>query len=597
MAQRLISSPVKDGDALHRPAQTYRAVVLMAIVTLLLLACVVRLAQLQLVEGVHNRHLAEDNSIRPVPIPSERGKIVDRYGRLLAGNRLTHSLYLWPRQQTPAQWRSTAAQLAPVIGVSSADILAKLQEAGYNSAVPVRVSGTLEPAAFVALEEYTSEIPGLDVRQEFSRYYPYGNLASHVLGYISEATAADLKAHPNYPIGIIIGRMGVERIANQALEGVWGSHLVEVDAAGQPVKLLEDKPPQPGRTVQLTLDLDIQQVAERALDQRRGAVVVMDVKTGGILAMTSGPSFDPNLFTRRITDREWAQLQGRDKPFLNRAVQPYPPGSTFKIAVTTAALQSGRMQPDSLLETHPYLTIGGISFHDLAGNLGLVGFREAIAYSSNSFFYQVGMRTGPENIAYWAKKLGIGTTWNMDLDDASHGYVPTPASKERLFHQPWYIGDTVTMSIGQGLVLATPLELTEMVAVIATKGQRLVPHLFLDQDNAPSMQPTPLHLKPSTLSTIEGGLIEVVKVGTGSSLNDGSIPLTAGKTGTAQVQGEPDNALWVGFGPVSDPQIAMAIIVQGGGFGDVSAVPIAHKIYSAYFHPPAHHPPAPPVHP
>jgi penicillin-binding protein 2 len=347
--------------------------------------------------------------------------------------------------------------------------------------------------------------------------------------------------------------------------------------------MLGEKSPISGNRIQLTLDLDLQKAAERALAQRRGAVVALDVKTGALLAMASGPAFDPNLFTRRITETEWSRLQNQDKPFLNRALQGYAPGSTFKIVTSTAGMESGKLTPDSLLTTAAYITVGGTQFHEHGGGYGTIGFREAITYSSNTFFYQVALAVGPEQISKWAGRLGIGITSTMGLDGASHGSVPTPAQKEKLYGEPWYAGDTVSMGIGQGVVQVTPLELAVMVSAIANGGKRVIPHVFQSQKNLSTTKPQPTQIHPRTIATIRAGLVGVVQSGTGRRLNDGSIPLTAGKTGTAEVLGQRDNALWVGYGPVSNPQIAIAVVVENGGFGAESAVPIAHEIYKTYF--------------
>ena len=329
-------------------------------------------------------------------MPADRGNILDRNGKLLASNRLSRSVYLLPREQSPEQWKKTASQLSAIVNVPADEILAKLEQTGYHAASPVRITRDLSPAAFVTLAERQAQFPGVEVRGESSRQYPYGQLAAHVLGYIHEATAEDIKAHPEYPLGALTGQMGVERIVDRTLQGIWGGQLAEVNASGQVVKLLGMKPSHAGKSVQLTLDLTLQQTADNALNNRRGAVVVMDVKTGDILALTSGPAFDPNLFLRRITQKDWKVLQAQDQPFLNRALQGYPPGSTFKIVTTTAGIQSGKFSPDSMLATSAFLNLGGHLFHEHGGGDGVIGFREALAFSSNTFFYQVGLAAGPE---------------------------------------------------------------------------------------------------------------------------------------------------------------------------------------------------------
>jgi penicillin-binding protein 2 len=506
---------------------------------------------------------------------------------VLATSRLARSLYLYPREQTKDSWKTTASRLSEVLGLDGKELLAKIEKQGYSSAMPVRIMRDLKPEAFIALAEL-GQIPGLEVQPESSRQYPNKNIAAHLLGYIGEATEADVKKNPEFPPEMLVGQTGLERLEDQRLRGRWGKRLIEVDATGQELKMLGKQLPISGQELQTTLDLKLQKAAEEALAGRNGAVVVLDVKTGGIMAMASGPTFDPNMFTRRITQKEVDYVfNNPNKPLLNRAMQGYPPASTFKIVSTAAALQSGKYQPDSTIATAGAINIGGTLFHEHGGGggYGTIGFQEAIAVSSNTFFYQVGVKVGPHSIHEWGHKLGVGESL-FGLDGGSNGYIPTPETKKEMSPEEWYIGDTVTMAIGQGLVQVTPLEMAVMVATIANGGNRVKPHLLLEQDNQPQFQAQNMGFKPTTLDTIKKGLMSVVKEGTARSLSDGSIPPTAGKTGTAEVPGGADNSMYVGYGPVDNPQIAIAVVVEHGGFGAESAVPIAHNVYKTYFGPP-----------
>jgi penicillin-binding protein 2 len=563
-----------------------RAVYLLLLMSALIGACVFRLAQLQLVQGRYHRQLAEHNRITPLPIPAARGNILDRNGKLLASSRLTRAVYLSPREQTQAEWQETAQRLGKLLDIDPEEILKKLAERGYRSAMPVRIYRDLTPQRFVALAE-AGEISGLEVRAEASRYYPNGKLAAHLLGYIGEATADEMKKNPDFPMGMLVGQFGLERIADQQLRGVWGNRLIEVDAEGKEVDLLGEQSPKSGTDLPTTLDIRVQAAAEKALNNRRGAVVVMDVKTGAVLALASGPTFDPNMFTRRISQQEWSALQSQDKPFINRALQGYPPASTFKIVTSVAGMQSGKFSPSSTLMTYDAINIGGTLFHEHGSSAGVIGFAEALTVSSNTFFYQVGVASGPEEISKWGHRLGIGSTSTMGLDGGNQGLIPTPEQKQKLFNEPWYVGDTVTMAIGQGVVQVTPLEEAVMIATIANGGWRVKPHLLANQTNTPEMQREKAGLSPETIATVKAGLISVVKEGTARSLSDGSIPPTAGKTGTAEVLGQEDNSMYVGYGPVDDPQIAIAVVVENGGYGATSAVPITHEVYKAFFGKPA----------
>ncbi len=568
------------------PERTYQAALLMMLVTTLLSVAGFRLWQLQIIQGNTFRNQAEENRIRLIPVPADRGLVLDRQQEYLATNRLSRAVYLWPRAQSPEQWQTIAFRLGKILSIPTVEILEKLSEVGYQSAMPIRITRDLKPAQFVSLAEYAETLPGVEVQPESTRNYPHRTVAAHVLGYIGEANAADLRAHPEYPMGMIVGQQGIERSANAHLTGKWGNRLIEVNAKGKELRVLGIDPPQGGAPLHLTLDLKMQRAAEQALGGRRGAVVALDAQTGAVRVLASSPSFDPNLFTKRMTAAQWQSLQSADEPLLNRALQGYPPGSTFKIVTSVAGMMSGKFSPQSLVGTSSFITVGGIQFWEHSGGYGTIGFRDALAYSSNTFFYRVGMAAGPEQIAKWSRELGIGTTslTRLGLDGGSSGSIPTPAEKESLYGEPWYAGDTVSMSIGQGLVLATPLELAVMVATIANGGARVQPHLLTAQTPQSEFQPLKTAIAPEVIAVIREGLIDTVRKGTARRLNDGSIPLTGGKTGTAEVPGgQRSNAVFVGFGPASNPELAVAVVVENGGYGGATAAPIALAVYRAYF--------------
>jgi len=573
-------------DNASRQSRSLQAMIFMLVVTTLVAMPMFRLAELQLVQGAYNRQRAENNRIRPVSVAATRGQILDRNGKIFAASRVSRSLYAWPKERSTKEWQEVATTLSPIVKVPAAEIIKKIDTAGYKSALPVRISKDIDVGTFVALGEQSNALRGLEIRVESSRDNPNQQLAAHLLGYVGEATLDELKANPAYPMGMIVGQMGVEKLANPTLEGVWGNRLIEVNAKGEEIQDLGVKDPIPGKPVQLTLDLDMQKTAEKALGNRLGAVVAIDVKTGALLTMASWPTFDPNIFTRKVTPKEWDRLQGPEKPFLNRAVQGYPVGSTFKIVTAVAGMESGKFSPDSTVATSSSITIGGITFNEHSGGYGTIGFRDALAYSSNTFFYQVGMTAGPEEMAKAAKKMGIGGTINLKLlglDAANHGQVPIPAEKQKMYGEDWYVGDTVTMAIGQGLVLCTPLELAVMVSTVANGGYRVQPHLLASQTNTPITKKVPTGIKPATLNVVRQGLIDAVQKGTGKRLNDGTIPLSGGKTGTVEMPGHPDNSMYVGFAPADKPEVAIAVIVEGGGFGSVSAAPIAQEVLRTYF--------------
>jgi penicillin-binding protein 2 len=569
--------------ASHPSRSVWRSIFLLLGITSVMGICTVRLVQLQILNGQQNYERSEENRVRPIPLPADRGNIVDRNGQLVATNRLSRGVYLWPRQQSPQAWQQTALKLENILNIPATEILDRLEQTSYDSPLPVRISQQISPEAFVALAEYAPELPGVEVFAGSTRLYPHRSLAAHVIGYIGEATETDMAANPLYPNGMIVGQMGIERLANAQLEGKWGHRFVEVDAKGQEIRLLGEESALSGETVSLTLDLNLQRAAEQALRGRRGAVAAIDPNTGAVLALASSPSFDPSIFTGRVSEAQWQQLQQGNYPFLNRALQGYPPGSTFKIVTSAAGIESGRFSPDSILSTSAFITLGNHQFweHSRHG-YGAIGFREALAYSSNTFFYQIGLSIGAEKISEWGKRMGIGTSV-LGIEGEGRGTIPTPDEKEEIYGEPWYGGDTVSTAIGQGLVQATPLELAVMVASIANGGYRVQPHLLMSQTHTAETQREATGLSSGTIAAIQSGLVAAVQQGTAQGLNDGSIPLTAGKTGTSEVVGPQPHALFVGYGPVETPQIAIAVIVENGGFGGVTAIPVAHEVYKAFF--------------
>ncbi|MDC0839790.1 penicillin-binding protein 2 [Limnospira maxima] len=567
------------------PRPLYRGLLLMLVATGLIGLQVHRLVQLQLVKGAENRLRAEENRIRLIPVPSNRGRILDRNGTAIADNHQVRGVFFWPREKTPEQWKQAANQLSELLDVPVSSILNELERIGYQSATSVRISNNLTPEAFIWLAENAEKMSGVEIRMESSRHYPHGNLAAQVVGYIGEANLQELKANPDWPMGMVVGQLGIEALANKDLVGVWGARLVEVNAKNEELRIFGEKSSQGGTDVQLTIDINLQRVAEQALGQRRGAAVALNVKTGEVLAMASSPRFDPNLFTRPITPQQWEELQGLDHPFLNRALQGYPPGSTFKIVSSAAGMASGHFSPDSVIATSDSITIGGIAFKEHSGGLGIIGFRDALAFSSNTFFYRLGMAIGPGTMAKWARNLGIGTTdlRLLGLTEGSSGWVPTPEDKEKMFGEPWFLGDTVTMSIGQGSVLATPLELAVMVSAIANGGQRVKPHLLSSMTNTPATQPVPTGLAPDVIQKIREGLVATVQYGTAQVMNDGSIPLTGGKTGTSEVWGKRSHSVYVAFGAADQAEIAIAVVVENGGFGSKAAAPVALEMFQTHF--------------
>jgi penicillin-binding protein 2 len=583
-------STIAQQTAPHSLGRQYRSVFIMLGISLFLLGGIgSRLVYLQLIEGDRNRQLAENNRIRLIPKQPERGKILDRKGRILAGSRLSHSVFLWPLERKKTEWQPTIQRLSQILNIPEASIQKRLDQAGYNSPSLVRIARGISPAQVTALEEYSNEMEGVQVDAEAVRYYPNGDLAAHVLGYTGELNDKqyEQRKKEGYRLGDVIGQMGIESALESLLKGEWGGQQVEVDGLGQVVRILGQKPTKPGRDVRLTLDLDLQKAAEVALGDRKGAIVAIDPNNGEILAMVSRPAFDPNLFSTHITDAQWRQLQSNDYPFVNRSIQVFPPASTFKIVTTTAALESGKFSPDAVLATYPSLTIGGIEFGDWnRAGFGPLSFTGAMAWSSDTFFYQVAMEIGDRTLSDWTRRYGFGRKTGIELaEEESAGLVPDDAWKRQTLKEGWYLGDTVNMSIGQGYLQTSPLQVAVMFAVPANNGDLVRPHLLKENEDSKNWRES-LNLSPVTIEILRNGLREVITYGTGTALNIKTLPAIAGKSGTAEDFGRKSHTWFGAYAPANSPKIVVVAFGEnsGGGGGSVAA-PMVRQVLEAYFNP------------
>lgn len=568
--------------------RSFRSVVLMALVSVLLLGGIGgRLAYLQLIQGKANRELADKNRIRLIAKQPERGKILDRNGKILAGSRLSHSVFLWPLAQKKTGWDKTVARLSQILKIPQETIWKRLNQAGYNSPELLRIARGISPAQVTALAEYSGELEGVVVDAEAVRYYPNGDLAAHVLGYTGELSDEQLERRRSegYRLGDVIGQMGVEKAFENQLRGEWGGQQVEVDGTGQVVQILGNKPTRAGRDVRLTIDLDLQRAAEKALGNHQGAIVAIDPNNGAILALVSRPAFDPNLFSTRITEAQWKQLQSADHPFVNRAIQAFQPASTFKIVTTVAALESGKYSPDTVLPTYPSLMIGGIEFNDWnRAGFGPLSFPGAMAWSSDTFFYQVAMTIGGEALIDWTKRFGFGQKTGVELGkEEAEGLVPDNDWKQKEVGYEWFVGDSVNMSIGQGFLLTTPLQVAVMFSVPANGGYRVKPHLLKDDEESKSWRES-LNLKSSTVEILRAGLRQVVTSGTGTAVASEKVPTIAGKSGTSEDMGQGSDTWFGAYAPAEKPEIVVVVFGEkSGGGGGSFAAPLARQVIEAYF--------------
>jgi penicillin-binding protein 2 len=566
--------------------QGAQAWVLMSIISLGLVGGIgSRLAYLQLSQGSTIRQVAENNRVRTVAKPPVRGNIYDRKGRLLAANKLAHSIFIWPLATKRENWDKTRRQIAGIVNMNEEAIQAKVASASLNSTNRVRIARDLSESQITRLQESGIDREGIDVDIESVRYYPGGQLAAHVLGYTGEMNGEELakRRSQGYRMGDVTGKMGLEATLEDRLRGEWGGTQVEVDGAGRLQQFLGQKVSKPGQDVTITIDLDVQKVAEEALGKHKGAIVALDPRTGEVIAMASRPAFDPNSLSGRISPDVWKKLQGQDHPFVNRALQVFPPASTFKIVTTTAALESGKFKPDTILQTYASLRIGGFTFADWNhAGFGPLGFPGALKWSSDTFFYQVGQRVGGETLIEWTRKYGFGKKTGIELPEERKGLVADDNWKQLNYKMPWSIGDTINMSIGQGFLQTTPLQVAGMFAVPASGGYHVQPHLVKDASKREWRQS--MNLKPSTIAVLRKGLREVVDGGTGGAMNVETIPKAAGKSGTAEAP-PGENHVWFGsYAPMDKPEIVVVAFGEHtGGGGGKTAAPMVLKVMEAYF--------------
>ncbi len=584
----LQSSNIASRATKRTVGRSFQSLIVMASVTLLLGGGICsRLVYLQLVRGAHNRQLAEENRIRLIPTQPVRGNVFDRHGKILASSRLSHAVFLWPLDRKPEEWPAILEKLSPPIDIPPNNLLSRLEQVGYSSPLPIRVARGITPAQVTAIEEYGSELIGVEVDVEAVRTYPNGEIAAHVLGYTGEIdeTSLSLVRDRGYRLGDIIGQMGVELAFEQQLRGEWGGRQVEVDNRGQVIRVLGEKPARGGNDVTLTLDLELQKAAEAALGDLKGAIVAIDPRNGAVLALVSRPAFNPNLFSTRISSEDWKKLQEADHPFVNRALQGFPPASTFKIVTTTAAIESGEFSPYTVLPTYPYIQVGGIQFWDWnKAGFGPLGFPGALAWSSDTFFYQVARAMGEEPLIDWTRRYGFGSKTGIELEsEEAAGLVPDEEWKLEVLEEPWVQGDTINMSIGQGFLQASPLQVAVMFAVPANGGYRVRPHLLKDDRHASAWRES-LNLQPETLQMIKQGLRQVVTSGTGTVMNSTSIPPNAGKSGTAEAPPYESHSWFGGYAPYEDPEIVVVVFGEhSGGGGGSTAAPKVLQVLQAYF--------------
>jgi penicillin-binding protein 2 len=575
-----------------------------------------RLAWLQVVQREYYHTLAEQNRISVVPVVPNRGIILDRNGEVLAANYSAYTLEITPSRV--ANVERAIDELAKVIDIQPRDRrrFRKLQEESKNfESLPIKTRLTEEEVARFVVNRF--RFPGFEIKARVFRSYPQGELASHAIGYIGRINDADVKRidslgyTTNYKGTDHIGKLGIEGAYEQELHGATGSEQVEIDAGGRAIRSLGRSEPQSGNNLVVTLDLKLQRIAEDAFQDFRGALVAIDPKNGEVLALVSKPGFDPNLFVDGIDPVNWDALNNSpDKPLNNRALRgQYPPGSTIKPFMALAALESKKRSPEYSITDPGYYTLAGVAhrYRDWKKEgHGSVNMHKSIVISCDTYYYGLAVDMGIDTIHDFLSRMGFGAKTGIDIEGELQGLAPSADWKWQRFRQKWFAGDTVSVGIGQGYLLATPVQLAAAVATLANGGTPVHPHLLKAVQNGRTMEKreieprngAALNLKPENLKLITAAMVDVTRPGgTAARASQGASYSIAAKTGTAQVIGMKqdqkydekkvkeqfrDHALFIAYAPAEDPKLAMAILVENGGHGGDTAAPIARQVFDYY---------------
>ncbi len=605
----------------HSPDQEMRLFRRRVIVAaLFVLACFALLAArfyyLQVVRHGYFMTRAEDNRIALLPVVPNRGTISDRNGVVLARNYAAYTLEITPSRVEGLE--ETIDQLAEIIPIEPRDrrrFRKILEESRNFESVPIRTRLSDEEVARFIARRY--RFPGVEVRARLFRDYPQGETASHVIGYIGRLNDRDMERieergeTANYRGSEYIGKSGLEQSYEAGLHGVTGAEEVEVNAAGRAIRRLSRTAAQPGDNLELTLDIELQKVAEAAFGKRRGALVAIDPATGGVLALVSAPMFDPNLFVDGISTQDWKALNDSpDHPLLNRAIySAYPPGSTFKPFMALAGLTTGKRTPGQAIADPGFFVSGGHRFmDDKVGGHGMVDLHKSIVVSCNTYYYMLASDLGIDAIARFMAPLGFGSLTGIDVPGEAEGVLPSPEWKKKRFRRPeqqrWYGGETISVGIGQGYNAYTPLQMANALAAVVNDGVMFRPHLVRHVVEArtgakQAVEPEPVReiaLQAEHLATVRQAMVDVVKTGTGARAFAGAPYEAGGKTGTAQVfslkgskyvEGRVnerlrDHSWFIAYAPAGQPKIALAVLVENGGFGSRSAAPIARQVIDYY---------------
>jgi penicillin-binding protein 2 len=563
---------------------------------------------------------ADQNRIAVVPIPPRRGEIVDRNGVVLARNYRDYTLEVVPAnvEQKMDEMLDSLGEFVYISPLNRKRFMQAMNQTGRYAHVLLRNSLNETEASWFAAHAY--KFPGVELSARWVREYPQGKAAAHVLGFVGRISEADVDRleeegrSGNYRGTQTMGKKGIEKTWEETLHGQTGVEEVEVTATGRPVRTLRRTDPVPGKDLILSLDIELQKVAEKQFEGKRGALVAIEPKTGDVLAFVSAPSFDPNLFIDGIDVESWRELnESPDHPLINRPLSStYPIGSTYKPFVGLAALELGKRTATQRISDPGYFEFGGQRFRNAGGAVyGSTDMHRAIVVSSDTYFFSLGPEIGVNALHDFTKQFGFGQITGIDLDGEKRGVLPSTEWKRKAYKKPeqqkWYAGETVSVTVGQGYNNFTLLQLAQATSVLANNGTYMKPHLVSLVKDAQTGQTTKtvtkpsytIPLKPDNLRVIQNAMADVVRVGTARQPFAGTKYQAAGKTGTAQVYSLKgakynaraiserlrDHSLFMGYAPVGDPRIAVALIAENGGWGTTVAAPVARKVFDYWLSP------------
>lgn len=571
------------------------------IIVFILIILLIRLWDLQIMRGQEMKRLSEQNRIRIKKVVAPRGVIYDRKGRIIADTRPSFNIYI--THEDVKDFDQTINGLSNLIKISREEIMEKLEAAkGMPASFPIKIKSDVSMDDVAKIEANRVYLPGVNIQVEPKRFYHYGKMFAHLVGYVSEISDEELKKkeYKNYSPGDFIGRYGLERAYEAYLRGVDGEKRVEVDSRGREMRTLEQKNPIPGNSIYLNVDLDVQGIVDKALENKRGGSIAVDPKTGGVIALVSRPAFDPNKFASGISKEDW-QAIALDKrhPLQNRVIQGrYPPGSTFKIVSAIKGLELGLINEKTTFSCRGGFPYGGRVFKCWKkGGHGSVSIHRAIVESCDVYFYNLGLKLGVDRIHEISDLIGLGRTTGIDLPGEKGGLVPSTEWKKKTFGQPWFEGETVSVAIGQGAVWLTPVQLVQLASFVSNEGINYKPQI-VNRIVSPegkvikTFEPVvnvEVKLKKDTIRIVKDGMKGVVNEGSGTAYGSRLERVSmSGKTGTAQSVGEKgrnlgDHAWFIAYAPSDNPSIAISVLVEYGGHGSSAAAPVAKAITETMF--------------